>query len=198
MSSLYHRFIQVQAYKHDGSFHRCWSHGFVVRDDEDFIVIVSNRARVIESNNRSWHTKEKAAFIFSKKEWFNAIATFLEDGIRFYVNIASPSIIDKGFIKFIDYDLDLKLFPNGYTKVLDVNEFNSHCEKYGYSEDLKKILKNSLNENIEKFKNKLDPYKEEDIHKYIEDFDRYVDRQKEIDDQKKSKSNEENNNNNQQ
>ena len=120
--SLYHRFIQVQAYKHDGSFHRMWSHAFVVRDDEEYLVVVSNRARVIESDEHRWHTREKAAFIFSKKEWFNTIASFREDGLHFYVNLASPAIVDHNLIKFIDYDLDIKGFPNGYQKVLDINE----------------------------------------------------------------------------
>jgi len=189
--SVYHRFMQIQAYKHDGSFHRCWSHGFVVRDDEDYIVVVSNRTRVVESNCRSWHTKEKAVFIFSKKEWFNTIATFLEEGgVRFYVNIASPAIIDNNYIKFIDYDLDLKLFPTGFTKVLDVNEFNAHCEKYGYSSDLKRILENAVNENIEKFKNKQEPYQEEMINKYIADFDKYVARQEEQGRKRQNQNNE--------
>ena len=172
--SLYHHFMQVQAYKHDGSFHRLWSHGLVVRDDEDYVVIVSNRVRVIESDDHFWHTKEKAVFIFSKKEWFNVIVTFLETGVRYYVNIASPTIIDKGFIKFIDYDLDLKAFPDGFTKVLDVNEFNDHCNKYGYSEELKKILKKSLDHAIKKFKNKEEPYQEDLIKKYMADYDEFV------------------------
>jgi len=172
--SLYHHFVQVQAYKHDGSFHRLWSHGFVVRDDDDFIVIVSNRARVIESNNHKWHTRDKAAFIFSKKEWFNVIATFYDDGIHYYVNIASPTIVDKGFIKFIDYDLDLKAFPSGFCKVLDVNEFNGHCEQYGYSDDLKKVLDKSLKEITNKFNNKEEPFKDEIINKYIKNFDDYI------------------------
>lgn len=178
--SLYHHFIQVQAYKHDGSFHRIWSHGFVVRDDNEYIVIVSNRARVVESNEHRWHTKEKAVFIFSKTEWFNTIATIREDGLHFYVNIASPAIIDKGFIKFVDYDLDIKSFPNGFTKVLDINEFNAHCEKYGYSNELKDILKVTLETHLKKLANKEEPYQQELIDRYLLDFDDYVAKQAEI------------------
>ncbi|MCQ2793816.1 MAG: DUF402 domain-containing protein [Bacilli bacterium] len=178
--SLYHRFVQIQAYKHDGSFHRLWSHAFVVRDDEDFIVVVSNRARVIESNEHRWHTKEKAAFIFAKNEWFNTIATLREDGIHFYVNIASPAIIDQGMIKFIDYDLDIKSFPSGFNKVLDINEFNAHCRKYGYSEDLKSILKYTLEVNLARLENHEPPYQKELIDQYIANFDNYVIKQVEL------------------
>lgn len=172
--SNYHRFLQVQAYKHDGSFHRLWSHGLVVWDDENYIVEVSNRVRVIESNNHVWHTKEAAAFIFSKKEWFNVIATQVEGGIRYYINIASPSIVENGFIKFIDYDLDLKIFPDGFIKVLDVNEFKAHCEQYSYSEELKTVLNNTLTKVSEMAKNKVAPFNEETIKKAFEDFNQYI------------------------
>jgi len=191
---LYHQYIQIQAYKHDGSFHRLWSHGFVVRDDENFIVVASNRVRVIESDNHTWHTKEKAVFIFSKKEWFNTIATFKDDGIHYYVNIASPSIVDGNFIKFIDYDLDIKAFPNGFTKVLDINEFKAHCDKYNYSDDLKKVLDNSLKENVDRFNKKEEPFNDEIINKYISDFETYISKQKDID-KAKRKENETSNKN---
>lgn len=175
--SYYHRFLQIQAYKHDGSFHRLWSHGLVVRDDEDYIVEVASRVRVIESNNHVWHTKELGVFILSKKEWFNTIATVLENGIRFYINIASPSIIDKGFIKFIDYDLDLKVFPDGFMKVLDKNEFKAHCEQYQYSEDLQKVLYGALDKTRAKVANKEDPFNEESVKKYIKDYEDFVAKQ---------------------
>lgn len=184
--SYYHRFIQIQAYKHDGSFHRLWSHGFVVRDDEDYIVVASNRARIIESNDHTWHTKERAVFIFSKKEWFNTIVTFREDGIHYYVNIASPSIVDKGFIKFIDYDLDVKGFPSGFVKVLDVNEFNAHCKKYNYSDELKDVLKKMLEETIDKINKKENPYNEETVNNYWNNFETYFKNQETSDREKRN------------
>ncbi len=169
--SFYHRFLQIQAYKHDGSFHRLWSHGLVVRDDEDYIVEISPRVRVIESNDHVWHSKDLGIFILSKKDWFNTIATRVENGIRFYVNIASPSIIEKDIIKFVDYDLDLKIYPDGGTKVLDKNEFKMHCDKYQYPLNLQEILKRSLDRVSEMAKNKVEPFNEETINKYIKDYE---------------------------
>ncbi|MCQ2792190.1 MAG: DUF402 domain-containing protein [Bacilli bacterium] len=182
--SYYHRFLQIQAYKHDGSFHRLWSHGLVVRDDEDYIVEVSNRVRVIEANNHVWHTKEKAAFIFSKKEWFNVIVTHQDNGIRFYVNIASPTIVDQGIIKFIDYDLDVKAFPDGYIKELDKNEFNFHAKQYNYSNELQEVLTKVFHRVEEMIKNKVDPFNESTINQYFENFDNFVNQQVERDKQK--------------
>ena len=172
--SLYHHWLQIQAYKHDGSFHRLWSHGLVVRDDDNYIVTVSQRVRVIESNGHKWHTKEKAAFILSKREWFNVIATSREDGIHYYINIASPSIIDKGFIKFIDYDLDIKSFPDGFSKVIDVNEFNAHCLKYGYNDKLKSILKMTVDTCLKRIASKEDSFQDAIVNSYFANFDNFV------------------------
>lgn len=62
------------------------------------------------------------------------------NGIGYYVNIASPFIFEDGVIKYIDYDLDIRVFPNGTYSIVDVNEFHDHRIKFGYSQDLIKLL----------------------------------------------------------
>jgi protein associated with RNAse G/E len=34
-------------------------------------------------------------------------------GIYYYCNLASPAIMDNGAVKYIDYELDVKVFPDG-------------------------------------------------------------------------------------
>ena len=43
-------FVHIQSYKHDGSLHRTWCKGFVLEADEKHIVVVTDRAWVIESD----------------------------------------------------------------------------------------------------------------------------------------------------
>ena len=40
--------------------------------------------------------------------------------------MASPFIIEENTIKYIDYDLDLRVFPDGSFKVLDRGEYKYH------------------------------------------------------------------------
>ena len=94
------RWIRIQAYKHDGSLHRMWSHSYLFNEDDDFYVLVSVRSKVYESNGRTWHTKEPALFILSKNRGFNVIAMMKENSnnrITYYVNVASPTIYDDGY-----------------------------------------------------------------------------------------------------
>lgn len=168
------RWLAIQAYKHDGSFHRFWSHSLVVDENEEYIVLVSYRARVIEYNDRKWHTREPAVFICSKKRWFNVISTLKDDGIHYYVNIASPAIIDDGYLKFIDYDLDFKLFPSGDSKVLDENEFHDHMTTLNYDASLINKVRESLGEVKEIANSGKFPFKREKILQYFDDFIKFT------------------------
>lgn len=170
MDSLLYQWIIIQAYKHNGELHRQWSHGFVIEDNEDYIVVASIRASVVENDGRKWHTKEPAMFILSKKQWFNVIAMYKEDGISYYTNIASPTIFDKGYLKYIDYDLDIKLYGDGLTRLLDVNEYNKHAEEQKYSEDIKVILKKTVDKIYDKIKNREYPFIDEKIYEYYDEF----------------------------
>jgi len=135
------KWIKVQAYKHDGSLHREWSPAFLTYENEDYWALASRASLVTEHDGRRWMTKEHAVFFLFKKEWFNVISMLKSDGgVCYYANIASPAILDNGYLRYIDYDLDLKLFPNETIKELDQHEFEKHAQYYGYSPELKEII----------------------------------------------------------
>ena len=157
------RWIRIQAYKHDGEFHRMWSHAYVLEDNEDYIILCSIKARVIENGGRVWHTKEPALFICFKKEWFNVIAMIKETGVHYYVNLASPSIFEDNFIRFIDYDLDVKLFPNGSKKLLDESEYRRHAKEYEYSDSIKEHLNDAVKKLYRKMDEKEFPFNTQKI-----------------------------------
>ena len=81
---------------------------------------------------------------FYTNRWFNIIAQLKTNGIFYYCNIASPYVIDENIIKYIDYDLDLRVFPDGAFKVLDRNEYNYHSRIMKYPKEIDKILKQEL------------------------------------------------------
>ena len=164
------RWLRIQAYKHNGELHRAWSHGFVLDDNENYIILISIRASVVERDGRKWHTREPAVFAFFKKEWFNVIAMLKDKDISYYVNIASPAVIHQNCIKYIDYDLDVKLFPGGTTKLLDQKEYERHAYSLDYGEDIKKALAISVNNIYEMIKRKDFPFIDEEIYALYNEF----------------------------
>ena len=65
-------------------------------------------------------------------------------GVYYYCNIASPTLYDGEALKYIDYDLDVKVFPDGDKKLLDVEEYEQHKRKMNYSDDIDFILKENV------------------------------------------------------
>ncbi len=142
---------KIQCYKHNRKVHRSWDEAVILDIKEDYIVCGNNKTTVIESSGNWWKTKEPAIMYFFYKEWFNVIAQIKNDGIYYYCNIATPFIIEEGTIKYIDYDLDLRVFPNGEFKILDRLEYDYHRKMMGYNEELDKTINRALDDLIENY-----------------------------------------------
>ena len=140
---------QIQCYKHNGRIHRAWDEAIVLDVKEDYIVFGNNRTQVIESSGNYWRTKEPAVMYFFKNKWFNIIAQMKKDGIYYYCNIASPYVIEEKTIKYIDYDLDLRIFPSGEYKILDRLEYKYHKKIMNYPSDLDYVINKALDSLIE-------------------------------------------------
>ena len=169
--SLFHKWRKVQAYKHDGTLHRQWSPAFVVQENEDCWVLASKASLVTEADGRKWMTKEKAIFILFKQKWMNVIAMFKEGkGICYYVNIASPTLDDGGYLKYIDYDLDVKVYPDGVEKTLDEKEYSRHITQYGYPADLSHAIETSMEQVKAMIERKEFPFQGEVIEAFYQSF----------------------------
>ncbi|NLC96556.1 MAG: DUF402 domain-containing protein [Erysipelotrichaceae bacterium] len=166
--------VYIQSYKHDGSLHRTWSKGFVIETTDDKVVVVTNKTWVIESDGRRWYTREPAICFFYYKKWFNVITMIRKTGIYYYCNIASPSLYDGEAIKNIDYDLDVKLYPNGEYEILDEDEYELHGRLMNYSNDLKGIIESQLNELLFKVQNMEDPFNDKCIEEYYDLYQKLI------------------------
>lgn len=89
---------------------------------------------------------------FFRNKWFNIIAQLKKDGISYYCNIATPYLIEDNTIKYIDYDLDLRIYSTGEYKILDRQEYNYHKKIMHYSADLELAIKNGLDELINMYR----------------------------------------------
>ena len=90
-----------------------------------------------------------------------------KDGVYYYCNIATPFIIEENTIKYIDYDLDLRIFPKGEFKILDKLEYEYHKNKMGYSQDLDVVINNALSDLIDEYKNGAFMFNEKSNREYL-------------------------------
>lgn len=162
--------LQIHSYKHDGSLHRVWLSTFIIDDNMDYLVTGNQATKVIEHDGRSWYTKEPAICYFFEKEWFNIIAMMKKDGIHYYCNISSPYVYDGEAIKYIDYDLDIKMFPNGRMMILDQKDFDDHSNQMDYPEDIKKIILVAMEDLKSWINERRPPFDDKTAHQHYELF----------------------------
>ncbi|MFA5006428.1 MAG: DUF402 domain-containing protein [Candidatus Izemoplasmatales bacterium] len=153
------RTIAVQSYKHDRSLHRVWSQATVLYDDETVAIVANERTKVVEANGRFWFTKEPSVTHFYKDRWYNVIGIIKEEAISYYCNLSSPALVDTEAIKYIDYDLDVKVASDGTFQVLDQNEYRRHAQQMGYSADLCAILESEFTALQDEIRKKNPPFR---------------------------------------
>jgi hypothetical protein len=132
--------IIIQSYKHDQKLHRIWKNETVIEDNNDYTIVANKRTKVVESNGRFWYTKEPSVSFFFKDHWYNIIAIIKKKKITYYCNLASPALIDDEALKYIDYDLDLRVEADFSYRVVDIHEFKHHSKEMNYSDRLTNIL----------------------------------------------------------
>ena len=158
--------LEIQCYKHNGKIHRAWDEAVVLDIKDEYIVFGNKKTLVTEAEGGVWKTKEPAILYFFYKKWFNVISQLKKDGIYYYCNIATPFIIEDNTIKYIDYDLDLRVFPSKEYKILDRLEYKYHKKIMNYSDDLDIAIKNGLDDLINEYKNNSKIFSSEENYKY--------------------------------
>lgn len=158
----------IHAYKHNGELYKVWDKTIFLDQTDDYYVFANNKTKVTEKDGRTWRTKEPAIIFYYKKHWFNIIAQIKNNGIYFYCNISSPVIIENNTIKYIDYDLDLRVFPDGVYKILDKSEYQYHKKIMNYSKELSEVIEYELKNLIEMYKIKAEPFNLNVVNKYNE------------------------------
>ena len=163
--------FDIHCYKHNGKLHKVYDEAIYIAEENDYIIFANENVLVTTDDGKSWRTKEPAIMFFSKNNWFNIIGQVKRSGIYYYCNIASPYVIEERTIKYIDYDLDLRVFNDGSFKVLDRGEYHYHKKIMNYSGELDTILKNELTELINIVRAKAYPFNKESIKKYYQIYE---------------------------
>lgn len=165
--------LTIHCYKHNGTLEHTSDEAIVLENNDEVLICGNGRTLITEKDGRSHMTHEPAVLFFYKKHWFNVIGQLKEHGLFYYCNIATPYLIDNGIIKYIDYDLDLRVFPDGGFRILDKNEYKYHRRIMHYPDIIDAIVKKELSSLIELKKNDLGPFTPGIVAKYYEKYQNY-------------------------
>ena len=79
-------------------------------------------------------------------------------------------MLDKEALKYIDYDLDIKIFPDGEKRLLDVDEYEQHRRQMHYSKEIDQILKANVEILVDWINNKKGPFSPEYVDLWYERY----------------------------
>ena len=150
--------IQIHSYKHNGSIHRVWQETMVLKGTKNIVIGANERTLVIEADGRTWVTREPSICYFHAEHWFNIICMLREDGVYYYINMSSPFVYNDGRLKYIDYDLDVKVFPDMTYTILDEDEYEQHKKEMKYPEEMDGILDRNIEKLISWIKQRRGPF----------------------------------------
>jgi uncharacterized protein len=167
--------IQIHSYKHNGAIHRVWEETKVLKGTQSSIIGGNDRTLVIESDGRTWITREPAICYFDANNWFNVIGMLRQDGIHYYCNISSPFIVEDDALKYIDYDLDIKVYPDMTYMLLDEEEYERHRVAMNYPKELDVILKRNVDTLIQWIHQRKGPFAPDFVDTWYERFLTYRD-----------------------
>lgn len=168
------QFVYIVSYKHNGLLHRVWDKALVTDETDDYIVAVTNKSWVVESDGQRWLTREPAVCFYYKRKWFNIISMIRKKGVFYYCNLASPSIYDGEAVKNIDYDLDIKFYPNGKFDILDKDEFKQHAKQMAYPSYIESHLYREINQLIDYNRKAVIPFSETEINRQYQRYEMYL------------------------
>ncbi|MGL6125044.1 MAG: DUF402 domain-containing protein [Metamycoplasmataceae bacterium] len=135
-------FINVQAYKYDGTLYRQWNGAKIIDSSPEFILVLLNKTKVQEIKNQRWVISEPILWFFSTNKFFNVTLTIKEDGFYYYANLSSPFFFEEKTIKYIDYDYDVKKYPGKKFSIVDHSNFITN--KDWYDENTKNVIYQNL------------------------------------------------------
>lgn len=175
--------IDIISYKHDGELHRVWRDVIKVHEDQDKIILINNEVEVIDGDGWRWKTREPAVCYFFKEYWFNIICMIRKDKIFYYCNLSSPYVIDYEGLKYIDYDLDVKVFPDGEVLILDRDEYDFNIKNLRYSNKITTIIERNLDILIKMINNREDPFNDNAVKNWYNYYKKMAKEEEKIDKQ---------------
>ena len=160
-------FVDIQAFKYNGKLYRQWNGVKVILYNDDYVCCLLYKTKVVEDDGQKWVIKEPTLWFFSRKYFFNLTIIKRKSGLHYYINLASPFFFENNIIKYIDFDFDVKIYPNKPFQIVDHYDFQQNKEKW-YNQDIIDVIYDNLGIIAKKYQNKEDIFNEFYIYNLLD------------------------------
>lgn len=125
--------VPTRSTKYDGSRHWEYNSLFVLQEGP-LLITRDAVGDMMQNKNRPWRCPYHTRNHYWTDRWYNVMRFERPDrGLdHWYCNVSTPARFDDGHLRWVDLDLDVRVWPDGRMEVLDEDEFleNSACMGY--------------------------------------------------------------------
>ncbi len=134
--------------KFDGSINRRWEAEFVGQSDER-LTFVGVFEKDVDHPELGFIDRGTVSYeYYWLDRWYNVFRFHRPDGTlrNWYCNVNLPPTYAGDVLDYIDLDLDLLVWPDLRTEILDRDDFERNAESYDYPESVRAGAENALDE----------------------------------------------------
>jgi protein associated with RNAse G/E len=155
--------IIVRLLKYDGTEYRRWNaritlcHESLIALDAEFEFDVQHH--LLGDIRRGTRTLE----YYWLDRWYNVFRFLEDDGETrlYYCNVGTPPALENDTLSYIDLDVDILVQPDLSYQVLDLEEFETNAERYGYSDEVELRARKAVEELISLIETRQFPFDED-------------------------------------
>ena len=140
--------LTVRVLKYDGADYRRWTAclsrrkaSLLVLDAEFEHDVQHDLLGAIQSGTRTIE-------YYWLDRWYNIFRFMKDDNTTrlYYCNVNMPPSLKDQVLTYIDLDIDVLVQPDFSYQVLDLEEFETNAQRYGYSEEVKSQARAAVDE----------------------------------------------------
>jgi len=153
--------ITVRKLNYEGRETWRWSGKLVARADSEMVIDAFFNAPPRDLGYMKLETTDLFHEHYYSDRWFNVFQVFGADGTLkgWYCNISKPARFLEDEIAFVDMVLDVFVYPDGRTLVLDEDEFNQKRQSI-YSPEDARSAEEAVAELLEMVRSRRYPFDE--------------------------------------
>ncbi len=152
--------VQINSRKFDGSLQRSWQAELLERADS-LLTLVGVFEEQVEHSLLGVIRRGTVSYEFY---WLNRGYNIFrfhepEGNLRnFYCNLTLPPVFESNVMDYVDLDVDVVVWKDFSHQILDLDEFETNAEIFGYPETLRTEVSRNLKEIVTLIEQKSFPF----------------------------------------
>lgn len=140
--------VTVESCKLDNRAHRTWSARLVALNGSLIILDGIFEREVRHTLLGDLARGTRSIEFYWTDRWYSVFRFYEPDGRlrNFYCNINLPPEFDGSYLRFVDLDIDILVFPDMSFRVLDEDEFKTNAARFNYSETVRANVAAAIDE----------------------------------------------------